>query len=211
MSASYETKLDSHLNRNGAIRRKNGDTENLMDETAKVSVLLVGDSPKVFSSCRRHLDKNGCQCEFAECEREVWSVLEQRQFDIVLSVHKGRSNGAESLGALLSGSRSTLFYALPVENGCWWVSILRVGEECFGAPALRPTEFASVLDEIVERIKAGFASRAIPIRRAKPASFKRDRKLAHSRVANVDALQPVCMAPLKDEAEFGGCATDHSD
>ena len=124
-----------------------------MSEMATVRVLLVGESPKVFASCRRRLENCGCHCEFAECQQEVWSILAERQFDIVLSVHKGRGNRTESLGALLSGSRSTLFYALPVETGCWWVPILKVGEECFGAPALRPTEFANALDEVVEQIQ----------------------------------------------------------
>src|ERR1700688_4738585 len=133
-----------------------------MNQTAQIRVLLVGNSPEVFYSCRRRLEARGCHCEFAECEREVWDVLQQRTFDIVLSVHRGRSARTESLGALLSGSRTTLFYALPVEKGCWWVPILKVGEECFGASALRPTEFSKVLFEVVEQIKASFASRAIP-------------------------------------------------
>ena len=135
-----------------------------MNDAAKVRVLLVGDSPKVFVSCRRRLERDGCHCEFAECEREVWNVLGQRQFDIVLCVHKGRSTRTESLGAVLSGSRTTLFYALPVENGCWWVPILKAGEECFGAPALRPTEFGNALDEVLEQIKASLAPRTVPIR-----------------------------------------------
>jgi hypothetical protein len=139
-----------------------------MNETVQIRVLLVGESPKVFSSCRRRLETNGCHCEFAECEREVWNVLQERQFDIVLSVHKGRSVRLESLGALLSGSRTTLFYALLVERGSWWVPILRIGEECFGTPALRPTEFVTALDEVVEQIKADFESRAIPTRMALP-------------------------------------------
>jgi hypothetical protein len=174
-----------------------------MDETAKVRVLLVGDSPKVFSSCRRRLETNGCHCEFAECEREVWNVLEQRQFDIVLSVHRDRRTRTESLGALLSGSRTTLFYALPVEKGCCWVPILRVGEECFSAPAMRPTEFATALDEVLEQIKAGFASRAKPIRMALRASRKRSRKAGHVTlpVTNAEVLQPVCIAPLPRHAK----------
>ena len=178
-----------------------------MDETAKVQVLLVGDHPRVFSSWRRHLEANGCHCEFAECEREVWNVLEHNQFDIVLSVHKGGNNRTESLGALLSGSRTTLFYALPVENGCWWVPILRVGEECFGVPALRPTEFAGALDEVLEQIEAGFALHAIAIGMAPSASFKRSEP-AHlpSPVAKASAPQPVCIAPLKDKVAVVGCA-----
>ena len=146
-----------------------------MHESAEVRVLLVGESPKVFSSCRRRLETNGCRCEFAECEREVWNILQQEQFDIVLSVHRGQSSEPESLGAFLSGSRTTLFYALPVENGCWWVPILKVGEECFGAPALRPTEFANALDEVLEQIKAGFASPVIPTGTAQQALYVRRR------------------------------------
>jgi hypothetical protein len=161
-----------------------------MNETAQIRVLLVGDSREVFSSCRRRLVANGCYCEFADCEREVWNVLQQRQFAIVLSVHRGRSARTESLGALLSGSRTTLFYALPVEKGCWWVPILKVGEECFGAPALRPTEFANALDEVLEQIKVGFASRAIPIRISVRTSRRRNRKPVRilSPVANTEAL-----------------------
>ena len=164
-----------------------------MNQTAQIRVLLVGDSPEVLSSCRRRLEASGCHCEFAECEREVWKVLAQRQFDIVLSVHRGRSASTESLGALLSGSRTTLFYALPVEKGCWWVPILNIGEECFGAPALRPTEFANALDEVLEQIKASFASRATPTRTAPPAlpARRRNRRKparVPSLVANAEAL-----------------------
>ena len=161
-----------------------------MNETGQVRVLLVGESLEVFSSCRRRLVTSGCHCEFAECEREVWDVLRQRQFDIVLSVYRGRSARTESLGALLSGSRTTLFYALPVEKGCWWVPILKVGEECFGASALRPTEFANALDEVLEQIKAGFASRAIPVRISLRTSRRRNRTPAPipSPVANAEAL-----------------------
>jgi hypothetical protein len=34
------------------------------------------------------------------------------------------------------------------------VPILRIGEECSGAPALRPIEFVGVLDGLVDEIKA---------------------------------------------------------
>jgi hypothetical protein len=177
-----------------------------MDEAAKVRVLLVGNSADVFSSCRRRLELNGCYCEFAECERDVWNVLKQRQFDIVLSVHRGRSTHTESLGALLSGSRSTLFYALPIEKGCWWVPILKVGEECFGAPALRPAEFAKALDEAIEQIKAGSASLATVIKVARQAASRnRNRKPVHvpSPAAKVEALQTINTGSLRGHAKAG--------
>jgi len=161
-----------------------------MNETAQIRVLLVGDSPEVFSSCRRRLVASGCNCEFAECEREVWNVLQQQQFDIVLSVHRGRRACTESLGALLSGSRTTLFYALPVEKGCWWVPILKLGEECLGASALRPAKFANALDEVLEQIRAGFASRVIPTQISLRTNRRRNRKPARilAPVANAEAL-----------------------
>ena len=125
-----------------------------MDDTSMIRVLLVGDSPQSYFFHRKLLERNGCECEFAECERAVWEMLSQRQFDLVLSLHTSRGTRGPSLAVLLSGSPTTLFYALRVEVGYWWVPILRLGEECFGAPALRPSEFANALDEVVKEIRA---------------------------------------------------------
>jgi len=81
-------------------------------------------------------------------------MLEHRQFDLVLSLHPSRGTNSPSLGVLLSGSRTTLYYALRVEVGYWWVPILRLGEECFGAPVVRPSEFANELDKVLKEIRA---------------------------------------------------------
>ena len=81
-------------------------------------------------------------------------MLSARQFDLVLTLHPGRGTSSPSLGILLSGSATTLFYALRVEVGYWWVPILRLGEECFGAPVLRPSEFVDTLNEVLREIRA---------------------------------------------------------
>ena len=128
--------------------------EGPMDHTSMIRVLLVGDSPQSFFPHRQHLERNGCQCEFAACERTAWDILGHRQFDLVLSLHPSRGAGNPSLGILLSGSSTTLFYALRVEVGYWWVPILRLGEECFGAPALRPSQFPDALSEVLKEIRA---------------------------------------------------------
>ena len=135
-----------------------------MDDSRKIRVLLVGDSPQLYYFYQKHLERNGCECEFAECERVAWEMLGQHKFDLVLSLHTSRGTGRPSLAVLLSGSRTTLFYALRVEVGCWWVPLLRLGEECFGAPALRPREFANALDEVLKEIRAAAARRGNPIR-----------------------------------------------
>jgi hypothetical protein len=125
-----------------------------MDDTNVIRVLLVGDSPQSFFLHQKHLERNGCKCEFAESERTAWEMLGRRQFDLVLSLHPNRRASSPSLGVLLSGSQTTLFYALRVEVGYWWVPMLRLGEECLGAPVLRPGEFANSLNELLEEIRA---------------------------------------------------------
>jgi hypothetical protein len=129
-------------------------------DRALVRVLLAGDSQQVFSLSRRTLERKGCQCHFARSQRELEQLLKRTEFDIVLTMHRIKGRSAGSLGALLSGSRTTLFYALPVEVGCWWVPVLRIGAECVGAAALRPHGFCDVLDELVEEIRAAVLKRA---------------------------------------------------
>ena len=135
-----------------------------MDDTNAIRVLLVGDSPQSFFLHRQHLEKNGCECEFAECERTAWEILARRQFDLVLSLHPSRGIGNPSLGILLSGSPTTLFYALRVEVGYWWVPILKLGEECFGAPVLRPSQFPDALSEVLKEIRAEAGLSGSPMR-----------------------------------------------
>ena len=135
-----------------------------MDDTHMIRVLLVGDNRQSFFIHRKHLERNGCECEFAECERTAWEMLGRRQIDLVLSLHPSRGTNSPSLGVLLSGSPTTLFYALRVEVGYWWVVILRLSEECFGAPVVRPSEFANALGEVLKDIRTEATWSAKPVR-----------------------------------------------
>jgi hypothetical protein len=128
---------------------------------AVVRVLLAGDGPQAFSFSRGQLESKGCRCQFATSKRGLEELLNQKQFDIVLITHRIEGSSTDWLGAALSGSRTTLFYALPVEVGCWWVPVLRVGTECFGDPALRPREFSDVLNEIVDEIRTTAAQNGL--------------------------------------------------
>jgi len=131
--------------------------QELFPEKGTVQVLLVADGPQVFSLSQRQLESKGCRCHFAKSQRALGELLNQKQFDVVLTMHRIEGRSTDWLGAALSGSRTTLFYALPVEVGCWWVPVLRIGTDCFGAPALRPREFADVLNEIVHEIRTNAA------------------------------------------------------
>ena len=113
----------------------------------------MGDSPQLFFFCQKHLERNRCECEFAKCDRGARYALGQRQFDLVLNLHTSRGTSGTSLADLLRGSQTTLFHALRLEVVCWWVPLLKLGEECLGAPALRPSEFADALDEVLKEIR----------------------------------------------------------
>ena len=128
--------------------------DNILAEKRAVQVLLVGDGPQVFSLSRGQLESKGCRCYFASSQRGVEELLTRERFDIVLTMHRIEGSSTDWLGAALSGSRTTLFYALPVEVGCWWVPVLRVGAKCVADPALRPREFSHLLDRIVHEISA---------------------------------------------------------
>ncbi|HVB34580.1 MAG TPA: hypothetical protein VNJ52_09445 [Patescibacteria group bacterium] len=119
-----------------------------------VSVLLIGEAQRSFSHLASRLEKIGCRCEFAISYEEARHALQDGSFDLILSVAHPRDNAISSLADLLAGSPSTFFYALPVEESCWWLPALRQGERCFGAPALRPSEFSTLLDEVVAEIRS---------------------------------------------------------
>jgi hypothetical protein len=125
-----------------------------MENSSMIRVLIVGDGPQSFFHHQKYLERNGCQCEFAECEHAAWEMLGQREFDIVLSLHTNRGTQSPRLAVLLSGTQTTLFYALRLEVGCWWVPLLKLGEECFGAPALCPSEFANALEGVLKEIRS---------------------------------------------------------
>jgi hypothetical protein len=125
---------------------------------AVVRVLLVGEEPREFYLSRQLFERSDCQCHFAKSEREIAEMLIATEFDIVLSTHRISGGGIHQLVALLSGSRASMFYSLRVEEGYWWLPVLRLGKQCLGTPALRGGEFVHVLDQLLMRIKSTIAA-----------------------------------------------------
>ena len=123
-----------------------------------VRVLLVGEEPCEFFLYHQLFKRSDCQCHFAKSEREIAEMLIATEFDIVLSTHRISGGSIHQLVALLSGSRASMFYSLRVEEGYWWLPVLRLGKECLGTPALRGGEFVHVLDQLLMRIKSTIAA-----------------------------------------------------
>ena len=118
--------------------------------TRKANILLIGESPYLFSLCRSSLEKTGCQCHFAESRQEIGKLLRHTELDIALTLNA--QHGLSEIVALLAGSRVSMFHRVPVEEGCWWLPVLRNGHNCLGAAAFRPNEFSCVFAEIVKSI-----------------------------------------------------------
>lgn len=132
-------------------------------EEGEIGVLLIGESARSFSHIVKRLEKSGCQCRFTDSYQEARSLISEKQFDLVLSVIPPREHAISTLAHLLTGTRASVYYAQPVEDGCWWLPALRFGERCFGAPALRPSEFSNALGQIVEHIRKGRATDPKPV------------------------------------------------
>jgi len=50
---------------------------------------------------------------------------------------------------LLAGHSVNMFHPIPVETGCWWLPVLRNGEECLGLSAISTKEFTNIFAEMV--------------------------------------------------------------
>ena len=123
-----------------------------MDDKNVVRVLLVGDSLQSFSLSRQFLEESCCEWHFAGSLEEAKDLLDLLQFDIVLSMQASPGETVQKLVSMLSGSSASLYAALRVEMGFWWMPVLQFGKESYG-PALRVDEFRNVLDGLREQVK----------------------------------------------------------
>jgi hypothetical protein len=123
-----------------------------------IRVLLVGEKPEESLDFLRLFERNGCQCHFAKSEQEVAELLVASEFDIVLSTRRISGGNLHRLVALLLGSRASLFHSLRVEEGYWWLPVLRLGKECLGTSAVRGGDFSRVLEQLLMQIRADGAA-----------------------------------------------------
>jgi hypothetical protein len=117
-----------------------------------INVLLLGEYAKGASCLLWHLERHGCQCWFAASAEKALELFHQYNFQLILSTHSVHQ--AAQMVSLLGRSKCSVFCAYPVEQGCWWLPLMNSGQKCLGAPALRPREFADVLDQKLKEIRA---------------------------------------------------------
>jgi hypothetical protein len=119
-----------------------------------VKVLVVDEKLQEPCAYRRILERNDCQCFFANSQKDVALMPELGTVDIVLSSLKVPGKSIRWLIALLSGLRASAFYSLRLEESYWWVPVLKLGKECLGTPAFPPSGFAGVFDQLVKEIRS---------------------------------------------------------
>ena len=108
-------------------------------------VLLLGDER---NSCwiRPFLKARGCRISSVlSIERDVIAI--PIRFRLILNVDTGRFT-RQALSELDFAARD-IFSAFPVENGAWWLPVVRNGRRCLEAPALRSGEFGKLLDRLL--------------------------------------------------------------
>ncbi len=117
-------------------------------------VLLVGESFHWSNALTDRLHGWGFRCHVAADIQAAFDLLSSRSVDLLLvNTHLSDGSGFGLLMAV-AGQPVTAFLCLPVENSCFWLPAIDAGKECLGLPALRPAEFARVLEEMAECLTA---------------------------------------------------------
>jgi hypothetical protein len=117
-------------------------------------VLLLRNDPAGSSALVDRLQQFGCECRVASF-REGVALLGKQHFHVVLSEFRVSESNTHRLISQLTGSAASLFFRLEVEDGCWWLPAVVTGQDCWGAPAIRPKDFHPALKELLRQMTSG--------------------------------------------------------
>jgi hypothetical protein len=120
-------------------------------EPTNAKVLLVDNHKSATSHLLNHLRKLGCVCSLARSNDEACDLFRREEFDLILSRFAPLGGSCHELITLSVGTRASFFYFYAVEHSCWWIPRVRFGKECWGEAALRPQQFANILERIDSR------------------------------------------------------------
>jgi CheY-like chemotaxis protein len=124
-----------------------------------VRVLVIGETDNGSSYLRGQLESRGCLCWFARSTEESIALFGQHSFHLILSTTPMQQENP--LLVELGDSNCTVFSSCPVEDGCWWVPLVRRGQRCSNAPALRSSEFIIELNQMLQGIRLEDTTRKV--------------------------------------------------
>jgi hypothetical protein len=114
------------------------------------SVLLVGRNGSWGTTVLKSLTKFSSKTSFVAQDAVTSKTVTQGGFDLVLLDSTVSPEQRRQITSELVGSGTSVFYTFPVENGCWWLPVLRRGQDCHGAPAFRRKEFPAELERMLD-------------------------------------------------------------
>jgi CheY-like chemotaxis protein len=117
------------------------------------NILLIAASPLGMRSLVKRLSRWACEIRTCSSSQEAKALVAKKSFDLVLSEFGLRGGSSCPLAASLIGSNATLLYSYPVEAGCWWLPAVKVGQSCWGSPAMRPADFIAFLEAFLAETK----------------------------------------------------------
>jgi hypothetical protein len=115
-------------------------------------VLMVGQNFQSAHTLTERLQRWNFQCHFATSVRAANEFLAMHPVDLVLSNTHLMDGSGYRLVMNLPCLPISAFLCFPVENGCLWLPAIDEGKRCLGLPALRPREFARLLEEKAQRL-----------------------------------------------------------
>jgi hypothetical protein len=123
-----------------------------LNPVAKVEhgVLLVGRNTPWASPLFRLIAKCGAEPVFASPRSATSEYVRKSGHALVLLESSVPPEHRKQLVSDLLGSGVSLFYAYPVEIGCWWLPALLYGKDCHGSPAFRAREFPLELKRLLQ-------------------------------------------------------------
>jgi hypothetical protein len=100
-----------------------------------------GANPNSILFGRGPLEKITWECFVTESCDDVRRLLQEQEARVNIVLGLKGLRGLSAVTALLVDSRVSMFCSALVEEGCWWLPVLRNGTNCLGAAALREKEF----------------------------------------------------------------------
>jgi hypothetical protein len=108
----------------------------------KSRILMVGQTTSWGAPLRSTLRNLGCLTCFAASLRVTAGYVRKGAYALVLLDSTVPPGLRKQLVSGLAESGTSLYQLFPVENGCWWLPVLVLGEDCFGSPGFRTKELA---------------------------------------------------------------------
>jgi hypothetical protein len=118
-------------------------------------ILVLGD-PSVGSYICRGLEKRGYKCSLANLS-DAAGLIRSNHFALVISLLP--IDEGDPLLFELGGSQCTVFSYQPCGGDNCWLPIMNRGTECFGTPALRPSDFINLVHKLMTEVDGATAMR----------------------------------------------------